>query len=302
MHVGNRSRGRKGSRLILLKYFTSKCAFLPSKNPVFLTGCQGGSLRSSSFASSGQEDLDLTPPTPPLTWGSPYGHRNRRGKGDQDLNWAPIPTVDLRCPICASGTRSRIMRQASYTMVEGSNCIVFTTLPMLIFSERATMVAAGLSPLLRHLSEERDGLALTAGPSEAQRPSSSFSPTAASLLPKSQHPASTGEQELCPQWQAQEGVPLSILMLTLGSLACAGTLVLRSQSLFDSSWYPVEMLLEGGSVHAGAREISQHSMTEWVIIKPAVTQKPQEENPALTQCWQGPSLAIRDPRVTSRRC
>lgn len=60
-------------------------------------------------------------------------------------------TAHLRCPICASGTRSRIMRQASYTMVEGSNCIVFTTLPMLIFSERATMVAAGLSPLLCHL-------------------------------------------------------------------------------------------------------------------------------------------------------
>jgi len=60
-------------------------------------------------------------------------------------------TAHLRCPICASGTRSRIMRQASYTMVEGSNCIVFTTLPMLIFSESATMVAAGLSPLLCHL-------------------------------------------------------------------------------------------------------------------------------------------------------
>lgn len=67
------------------------------------------------------------------------------------------PTMDLHCPICASGTRSRIIRQASYTMVEGSNCIVFTTLPMLIFSERATMVAAGLSPLLCHLLEEADG-------------------------------------------------------------------------------------------------------------------------------------------------
>lgn len=70
---------------------------------------------------------------------------------------AASPTTDLHCPICASGTRSRIIRQASYTMVEGSNCIVFTTLPMLIFSERATMVAAGLSPLLRHLLEETDG-------------------------------------------------------------------------------------------------------------------------------------------------
>lgn len=70
---------------------------------------------------------------------------------------AASPTMDLHCPICASGTRSRIIRQASYTMVEGSNCIVFTTLPMLIFSERATMAAAGLSPLLRHLPEETDG-------------------------------------------------------------------------------------------------------------------------------------------------
>lgn len=67
------------------------------------------------------------------------------------LGWCWRGTVDLRCPIWASGTRSRIIRQASYTMVEGSNCIVFTTLPMLIFSERATMVVAGLSPLLRHL-------------------------------------------------------------------------------------------------------------------------------------------------------
>ena len=84
----------------------------------------------------------------------------------------PSPAVDLRCPIWASGTRSRIIRQASYTMVEGSNCIVFTTLPMLIFSERATMVAAGLSPLLRHLLEETDGLPLAAGPSGAHGPSS----------------------------------------------------------------------------------------------------------------------------------
>lgn len=73
-------------------------------------------------------------------------------------------TVDLRCPICASGTRSRIMRQASYTMVEGSNCIVFTTLPMLIFSERATMVVARLFPHLRHLPEDTTGSALLARP------------------------------------------------------------------------------------------------------------------------------------------
>lgn len=78
-------------------------------------------------------------------------------------------TADLRCPICASGTRSRIMRQASYTMVEGSNCIVFTTLPMLIFSERATMVAAGLSPLLRHLPEDTTGSALGARTPRAPR-------------------------------------------------------------------------------------------------------------------------------------
>lgn len=100
-------------------------------------------------------------------------------------------TVDLRCPIWASGTRSRIIRQASYTMVEGSNCIVFTTLPMLIFSESATMVAAGLSPLLRHLPEETHGLALTAGTSGMQGHSSS--PLAAPLLPKSWGMASSSK-------------------------------------------------------------------------------------------------------------
>lgn len=32
-------------------------------------------------------------------------------------------------------------------------------------------------------------------------------------------------------------------------------------------------------------------MMEGVIIKPAMTQKPQEENQALTQSWQGPAPA-----------
>lgn len=63
----------------------------------------------------------------------------------------PPPPQHLRCPIWASGTRSRMMRQASYTMVEGSNCIVFTTLPMLILSDRATMLAAEESPRPVHL-------------------------------------------------------------------------------------------------------------------------------------------------------
>src|SRR4029434_3782089 len=40
------------------------------------------------------------------------------------------------------------MRQASYTMVEGSNCMVFTTFPTLIFSDKATMAAAVSVPLL----------------------------------------------------------------------------------------------------------------------------------------------------------
>lgn len=35
-----------------------------------------------------------------------------------------------------------MIRQASYTMVEGSNCMVFTTFPTPIFSDRATMIAA----------------------------------------------------------------------------------------------------------------------------------------------------------------
>lgn len=46
-----------------------------------------------------------------------------------------------RCPSCASGTLSRMMRHASYTMVEGSNCIVLMTLPTPILSDSATMTA-----------------------------------------------------------------------------------------------------------------------------------------------------------------
>lgn len=36
-----------------------------------------------------------------------------------------------------------------------------------------------------------------------------------------------------------------------------------------------------------AHKISLESATEGVIIKPAMTQKPQEENQALTRSWQG---------------
>ena len=46
-----------------------------------------------------------------------------------------------RWPSWASGTRSLMMRQASNTMVEGSNCMVLTTFPTPIFSDNATMVA-----------------------------------------------------------------------------------------------------------------------------------------------------------------
>lgn len=35
-----------------------------------------------------------------------------------------------------------MIRQASYTIVEGSNCMVFTTFPTPIFKDRATMIAA----------------------------------------------------------------------------------------------------------------------------------------------------------------
>lgn len=58
----------------------------------------------------------------------------------------------------------------------------------------------------------------------------------------------------------------------------------------------------GGSEDAGARKINWESMMEGFIIKPAVTQKPQEENQALTRSWQGPALAIRAPHVASGQC
>lgn len=128
----------------------------------------------------------------------------------QDLSWggpgmAASPTADLRCPIWASGTRSRIIRQASYTMVEGSNCIVLTTLPMLIFSERATMVAAGLSPLLRHLLEETDGLALTAGPSGVLPPPPPLRQRLCS--PKARTQLLAARKSCTSHWRAHEGGP-----------------------------------------------------------------------------------------------
>lgn len=150
----------------------------------------------------------------------------------QDLSWggpvmAASPTVDLRCPIWASGTRSRIIRQASYTMVEGSNCIVLTTLPMLIFSERATMVAAGLSPLLRHLLEETHGLALTAGPSGVLPPPPPLWQCLCS--PKARTQLLEASKSFTSHWRAREGVPLSRPVLTLGSPASVGTLASLSQ-------------------------------------------------------------------------
>lgn len=40
---------------------------------------------------------------------------------------------------------------------------------------------------------------------------------------------------------------------------------------------------------------------EGVIIKPSMTQKPQEENQALTRSWQSPAPAIAAPHITSRQ-
>ncbi len=70
------------------------------------------------------------------------GNENKLGLKKQ---WTILPLPSL-----ASGILSRRMRQASKTMVAGSNCIVFTTeLPTtLIFSDRVAMAPQ----LLHHLS------------------------------------------------------------------------------------------------------------------------------------------------------
>lgn len=113
----------------------------------------GGSLRSASSAPrpQGQEQGTRWKQEPvSFSKGSLPGH--------------------LRCPICASGTRSRMMRQASYTIVEGSNCIVFTTLPMLILSDKATMMAPEMFPLLLHLLR-KDGVSGEPSPGGKEKPS-----------------------------------------------------------------------------------------------------------------------------------
>lgn len=153
-----------GSKCLMSISTPNAVSYLPNSQHFFL-GCDRGSLRSSVPHFSWAGRLESCSPHPSTALGEP-GQAQRQDREErkvkhQKLSWggpgtAASPIVDLRCPIWASGTRSRIIRQASYTMVEGSNCIVFTTLPMLIFSERATMVAVGLSPLLCHLPEKTD--------------------------------------------------------------------------------------------------------------------------------------------------
>lgn len=77
-----------------------------------------------------------------------------RGRKGQVRGLPPCHAHHLRWPIWASGTRSRMIRQASYTIVDGSNCIVFTALPMLTLSDNATMAAVESCPLLLHLLKE----------------------------------------------------------------------------------------------------------------------------------------------------
>lgn len=218
---------------------------------------------------------------------------------------ADSPTADLRCPIWASGTRSWIIWQASYTMVEGSNCIIFTTLPMLIFSERATMVAAWLYPLLCHLLEETARLALTAVPAQSPPMRRVLPlPLAAPLLPKSWDLASSGKQGLHPMLASPQGGPAFQPHADPGVSGRHWDPCLpipRSQSQFCSpagvtaAGTQRRCCQQGGSECAGAHEISQESVMEGVIIKPAMTQKPQEENQALTWSWWGPTLAISVP-------
>lgn len=52
------------------------------------------------------------------------------------------PALPKPCPVWASGTLSLMILQASYTGVDGSNCIVFTTLHWRtqIFSDKATIL------------------------------------------------------------------------------------------------------------------------------------------------------------------
>lgn len=64
--------------------------------------------------------------------------------------------VRLPWPAWASGTRSRMILQASYTGVHGSNCMVFTTLHWRtqILSDRATILAGSTAAAPTYAPEQ----------------------------------------------------------------------------------------------------------------------------------------------------
>lgn len=63
-----------------------------------------------------------------------------------DFHINNLSVIHQPCPVWASGTLSLIILQASYTGVEGSNCIVFTTLHWRtqIFSDKATILVGSI--------------------------------------------------------------------------------------------------------------------------------------------------------------
>lgn len=65
--------------------------------------------------------------------------------------------IDQPCPDWASGTRSLMILQASYTGVDGSNCIVFTTLHWRtqIFNDKATILEGIMASPPTHLKNTR---------------------------------------------------------------------------------------------------------------------------------------------------
>jgi len=107
-----------------------------------------------------------------------------------------------------------------------------------------------------------------------------------------------------PRRRAHERVPFSGSLLTSGvsSQGCDPRLLVpRSQSQFCSPEGVTAAgtrqicCQRGGSTQAGAREISQESTTEGVIIKPAVTQKPQRGKPRFDPELAGPCSSYRGP-------
>lgn len=57
-----------------MSYFTSKRVFLHPNPQNFFWGVKEGARGAQCPTSTGQEDLDLAPPTPLLLWESPDGH------------------------------------------------------------------------------------------------------------------------------------------------------------------------------------------------------------------------------------